>query len=130
MGADATRNILRLFLIPGMYHCGGGDGMTSVDVLSPLILWVENAKTPDSLVASRNDADAGVGRGRTIYAFPATSVLATGADPNNPSAWHAGAQLTVPAKLYANWAGAELFKPGYKQQCGFTGQSFTCQPSR
>jgi hypothetical protein len=130
LGADASRNLLRLFLIPGMYHCGGGDGMTSVDILSPLIAWVENGKAPDSLVASRNDSDASVGRGRTLYAFPATSVLAAGADPNNPSAWHAGSPLAVPTKLYASWAGAELFKPGYEQQCGFVGQTFVCKPTR
>jgi feruloyl esterase len=128
IGADASRNILRLFLIPGMYHCGAGDGMTSVDVLSPLTAWVETSKAPDSIIASRNDADAATGRGRVVFAYPATSALASGADPDHPASWHAGPPISVPAKLYSNWAGASLFKPGYEQECGFQAQTFTCHP--
>jgi hypothetical protein len=34
--------VLCLFLIPGLYHYGGGVGLTSVDVLAPLMQWVES----------------------------------------------------------------------------------------
>jgi hypothetical protein len=129
LGAS-SRDMLRLFLIPGMYHCGGGDGFTSVDPLTPLMAWVEGGDAPDSLIASRSDADAAAGKGRTIAAWPATSVLTKGEDPELPASWNAGPLLTVPAKLYATWAGARLFKPGYEKECGFDGAKFSCRSAR
>ncbi len=126
----ATRDVLRLFLIPGMYHCGGGDGLTSVDALTPLMTWVEEGSAPDSLIASRSDADAAANRGRTIAAWPSTSVLTKGADPDLPASWHEGPPLVVPAKLYATWAGARLFVPGYEKECGFDGATFSCRSKR
>ena len=43
----------RLFLAPGMGHCGGGPGPNSWDKLVPLVDWVENG------VATRiTDCDA------------------------------------------------------------------------
>ncbi len=130
MGAAAGRGVLRLFLVPGLYHCGGGDGVSSVDVLTPLMAWVEGGVAPDALVASRTDADAAAGKGRRIYAWPATSVLATRADPERPASWRAGPPLPVTGKLYQTWAGAALFEPGYEQECGFDGSSFACRPKR
>jgi feruloyl esterase len=129
MGA-ASRDVLRLFLIPGMYHCGGGDGLTSVDALTPLMAWVEEGKAPDSLIASRSDADAAMGKGRTIAAWPATSVLTKGADPDLPASWHEGPPLVVPEKVYATWASARLFQSGYEKECGFDGAKFSCRNKR
>jgi feruloyl esterase len=129
MGA-AAKDVLRLFLIPGMYHCGGGDGLTSVDVLTSLMGWVEEGKAPDALVASRTDADAAAGKGRTLYPFPATSTLKPGADPELPASWQPGPPIKVPAKLYQSWVGAKLFTSGYQQECGFDGPNFVCRPKR
>jgi len=129
LGAS-SRDMLRLFLIPGMYHCGGGDGLASVDALTPLVAWVEGGDAPDSLIASRSDADAASGKGRTIAAWPATSVLTKGADPELPASWHEGPPLVVPAKLYATWAGGRLFAPGYQRECGFDGAKFSCRDTR
>ena len=64
MGGTAARDVLRLFLIPGMYHCNGGEGPTSVDVLTPLMQWVEQSRAPDALVVSLSDSTAAAGRGR------------------------------------------------------------------
>jgi feruloyl esterase len=129
LGAS-SRDMLRLFLIPGMYHCGGGDGLGSVDALTPLVAWVEGGDAPDSLIASRSDADAASGKGRTIAAWPATSVLTKGADPDLPASWHEGPPLVVPAKLYATWAGGRLFAPGYQRECAFDGAKFSCRDKR
>ncbi len=52
MGAGTT-NFFRLFMVPGMFHCGGGIGCGSFDKLTPLMKWVEQGAAPDSIVASR-----------------------------------------------------------------------------
>lgn len=55
MGASAAERMMRLYMIPGMSHCGGGDGFPQIDTLSPLIAWVERGQAPAMLVADRID---------------------------------------------------------------------------
>jgi feruloyl esterase len=43
----------RLFMIPGMMHCGGGVGPDRFDALSPMVDWVEKGHAPDKIVASQ-----------------------------------------------------------------------------
>ena len=42
----------RLFLVPGMTHCGGGQSTDRFDMLSAIQAWVENGTAPDRIVAS------------------------------------------------------------------------------
>ena len=42
----------RLFMVPGMGHCGGGDGTSSFDMIAALEQWVEKGKAPDQIVAA------------------------------------------------------------------------------
>lgn len=42
----------RLFLIPGMTHCGGGQSTDQFDMLSAIQEWVEKGRAPDRVVAS------------------------------------------------------------------------------
>ena len=44
---------IRLFLAPGVHHCGGGEGAWQVDFLSVLEEWVERGDVPERLTASR-----------------------------------------------------------------------------
>src|SRR5262245_38985305 len=48
-----TRDFFRLFMVPGMAHCGGGIGPDQSDAVTAVIDWVEASKAPDSIVASR-----------------------------------------------------------------------------
>jgi feruloyl esterase len=43
----------RLFMVPGMGHCGGGDGTSTFNMISALEQWVEAGQAPDSIPASR-----------------------------------------------------------------------------
>lgn len=49
-GVAATQDFYRLFMVPGMGHCAGGEGAWSIDYLSSLERWVEQGKAPDELV--------------------------------------------------------------------------------
>ena len=44
---DAARNS-RLYMDPGVQHCGGGNGADSVDLLTTLTRWVEQNEAPGS----------------------------------------------------------------------------------
>ena len=48
-----TADFARLFMMPGVAHCGGGVGPDRVDAVTAVIDWVEKNKAPDSLVASK-----------------------------------------------------------------------------
>jgi feruloyl esterase len=52
-GTAKVQSSYRLFMVPGMAHCRGGDGTSSFDMLSALQQWVENGKAPDRIEASR-----------------------------------------------------------------------------
>jgi feruloyl esterase len=68
MGASTT-DFARLFMVPGMFHCGGGVGTSVFDVGTPLIQWVESNKAPDGITASRV-VSGKVVRTRPLCAYP------------------------------------------------------------
>jgi Tannase and feruloyl esterase len=49
---DGIQNFARLFLLPGVYHCGGGPGPDRFDALGALEGWVERGVAPRRIVAS------------------------------------------------------------------------------
>jgi hypothetical protein len=53
--ADAQ---IRLFMIPGMMHCGAGVGPTDFDLLGPMDRWVESGAAPERIVAKEYDPPA------------------------------------------------------------------------
>ncbi len=44
MGKTRTEAFSRLYMLPGVYHCGGGEGPSLVDLLTPIMAWVEKAR--------------------------------------------------------------------------------------
>ncbi len=60
---------VRLFLAPGMGHCGGGEGPNAFDKVSALERWVEQGKAPDALIAS-HAANGKVDRTRPLCPYP------------------------------------------------------------
>jgi hypothetical protein len=58
-GAQAARANSRLYIAPGVAHCGGGEGADSVDLLAAMMQWVEAGSAPGTLVASKREAGTG-----------------------------------------------------------------------
>lgn len=48
-----TPEFFRLFMVPGMTHCGGGVGPDRNDAVSAVIDWVEKSKAPESILATQ-----------------------------------------------------------------------------
>jgi feruloyl esterase len=66
-GAEKVATWSRLFLVPGMGHCGGGPALDQFDMLSAVVDWVEKGVAPDSIVAT---GPAFPGRRRPLCAYP------------------------------------------------------------
>jgi len=67
IGRKARDNV-RLFMIPGMGHCGGGDGPSTVDMLSEIDNWVATGDAPERIIAS-NPSNA-TPRTRPLCPYP------------------------------------------------------------
>lgn len=44
----------RLFMVPGMGHCGGGEGPNTFDMIDALEQWVEHGNAPNQIVATHS----------------------------------------------------------------------------
>lgn len=58
LGQGEADKMMRLFLIPGLYHCAGGDGFNQFDIVSPLMAWVEGGAAPDVVMAAHVEQPA------------------------------------------------------------------------
>lgn len=72
-GRRAVEEYARLFLAPGMYHCGGGIGPNTFDALTTLEQWVEQGQAPASIVATKTSGP-GTNRSRPLCPFPQHAV--------------------------------------------------------
>jgi len=72
-GASKVQPFYRLYMVPGMAHCGGGEGTSTFDMMTALEGWVEKGQTPDQIPASRvrnGQAD----RTRPLCPYPQVAV--------------------------------------------------------
>lgn len=72
-GAKKSESSVRLFMVPGMGHCAGGDGTSTFNAMAALSDWVEQGKAPAQIPAShatRGQTD----RTRPLCPYPQTAV--------------------------------------------------------
>ena len=84
---EDIQDFYRLFMVPGMAHCGGGPGANAFgngingpnpldaadDLLSALDRWVENRVAPDKIIATKyvnNDPTQGIAFQRPLCVYP------------------------------------------------------------
>jgi feruloyl esterase len=65
----ATSNWARLFMVPGMGHCGGGEGPDTFDTTTLIERWVERGHAPQRIIASHVTAGK-VDRTRPLCPYP------------------------------------------------------------
>ena len=71
--ADA-REYVRLFMLPGVLHCAGGNAPGDVAWLRAMVDWVEKGVAPEQLTASKRDSTGTVVRSRPLCAYPRRAV--------------------------------------------------------
>jgi Tannase and feruloyl esterase len=91
-GMAATQDFARLFMVPGMDHCGNqtnGPGIahTGIDPLTALEQWVEQGKAPTELIATKTapTGNQTLWR-RPVCAYPRIARY-KGGDPTDPSSF-------------------------------------------
>jgi len=68
-GEEKTATFFRLFMAPGMGHCGGGPGPNTFDALSALDKWVTEGEAPEKIVASHS-SEGKIDRTRPLCPYP------------------------------------------------------------
>ena len=72
-GAARIQGSYRLFMAPGMAHCGGGEGPNAFDMMDALEQWVQHGKAPDRIIASHS-TNGVVDRTRPLCPYPQVAV--------------------------------------------------------
>jgi feruloyl esterase len=68
-----VNDYFRLFLMPGVLHCGGGAGPDSADWTAAIVDWVEKGKAPERIIASKTTNGA-VARTRPLCQYPQRAI--------------------------------------------------------
>ena len=66
---SSVSDFFKLYMVPGMFHCGGGVGPSVFDALTPLVEWVDKGTIPSTIVAERI-LDGKVDRTRPLCPYP------------------------------------------------------------
>jgi len=85
-GRAATIDFFRLFLAPGVNHCGGGPGPDDIDALSSLETWVERGTAPDVIVA-RHVTNGVIDRSRPMYPYPVLARYSGSGSPTDAASY-------------------------------------------
>jgi feruloyl esterase len=148
MGAATVEQFARLYLFPGGDHCGGGEGPFDMDLLSPIMAWVEHGTQPFAIIASHRGGRGGppagippampprgapsegtpsrVDRTRPAFPYPLTTRYnGSGSidDARNFGPGHAA--LVDPGAL--QWLGASFYAPGHTLWCQGEGATLQCR---
>jgi len=68
-----AQDFFRLFMLPGVLHCGGGAGPDTVDWTTAIADWVEKGQAPDRLIA-RKVMSGAVKTSRPVCPYPQHAV--------------------------------------------------------
>lgn len=85
-GPGEVNEFYRLFLAPGVAHCGGGMGPVPQDPLAVLVDWVEHGIPPETLPAVTTNGEGDLVT-RDLCAWPARSKYIGVGDPKRASRW-------------------------------------------
>jgi feruloyl esterase len=85
MGSKA-KNDVRLFMVPGMGHCPGGNGASTFDIdsLNMLLEWKKTNKAPDQLIA-QHKANGAADRKVLVCAYPKIAAFKGSGSMDDPA---------------------------------------------
>ena len=85
-GMTKTQASARLFLVPGMHHCGGGPGPDQFDTLSAMENWVEHGVAPAAIVA-RTKPEVAAKHALKLCPYPQQGRYSGAGDVQDPANW-------------------------------------------
>ena len=80
-------SFVRVFPVPGMCHCSGGQAVANYDAFAALVKWVEHSAAPAALAATAGPGSPWPGRERPVCAYPAVARYNGAGDPEKASSF-------------------------------------------
>jgi feruloyl esterase len=103
-GQAATEKFARLFLMPGMSHCSGGQGPNSFDALTAILNWVERGAAPKSLLTTQAPTQADPVKSLPAYPYPLMATYNGTGSVDVASSYHAALPVTT-FNAHIHWLG-------------------------
>ncbi|MBR7827339.1 tannase/feruloyl esterase family alpha/beta hydrolase [Actinospica sp. MGRD01-02] len=125
-GLAATERFAKLYLLPGVAHCGGGQGPNKFDALTAITAWVTEGTAPTSLLATSTDSSGTVTASLPIYSYPDIAVDTTGG-PATSAASYTPQVSRAEQNLNISWLGS--FGSGYEQVSGWVDGQWVTRPA-
>jgi hypothetical protein len=96
----SRREQVRLFMVPGMDHCGGGEGASTFDTIGATDAWATSGKAPERIVATRTpspnpNAPKLPPISRPLCPYPQTAAYDGKGDVNSEKSFQCGVWVTV-----------------------------------
>jgi feruloyl esterase len=114
MGAATVSKFYRLYMFPGVYHCGGGYGPNVFDLLTPLMNWVEQGQAPTRVVAALVSGGTGAAGTGSVTG---TVELTRPVYPYPEEVRYSGSGSTTEASSFTGFP----FTSGYEEWCDLDG---------
>ena len=80
-------NYIRLFLLPGVLHCGGGPGPSQADWLELAVNWVEHGEAPERVIVSKSGGKGG-SISRPVFPYPKKAIYKGKGNPNKETSFN------------------------------------------
>ncbi|MFJ1766858.1 tannase/feruloyl esterase family alpha/beta hydrolase [Amycolatopsis sp. NPDC088138] len=122
MGGGRVDAFARLYLFPGVAHCGGGDGPNTFDILTPVMAWAESGRPPGKVVASNAT------RSRPVYPYPAVARYDGTGSVDDAANFVPVTPRSEPGPGY-HWVGERLYSGDYQTWCRADGTTLRCRPT-
>ncbi|HSD38928.1 MAG TPA: tannase/feruloyl esterase family alpha/beta hydrolase [Rhodocyclaceae bacterium] len=128
MGEQRADKFVKLYLLPGVTHCGGGEGPDTIELLQPLMAWVEGRVEPGKVITSKVVGGV-VTRTRPVFPYPAVARYVGNGSINDAVNFVAATPYYHERHDEGDWEGKDLFSHGYQANCKAVGTQLVCNPS-
>ncbi|GAA3636047.1 tannase/feruloyl esterase family alpha/beta hydrolase [Lentzea roselyniae] len=106
-----TPDWARLFVVPSIWHCQGGDTLTDFDPFKELVSWVEGGQAPHRVIATGRDAAGNVVRTRPVFPYPLRAKYDGSGSVDDAANFVAAPGFGFSDRI--RWAGEDLYhRPG------------------
>jgi feruloyl esterase len=137
LGPEVLETFERLYLLPGVSHCGGGEGPSHIDLVSAMLAWVERGVAPGEIRTASRGEPSNFGQPeveggkpaselapappmaaaveplpnltRPVYPYPYVARYKGFGDPTDTASWERGEPKET-VRLHT-WPGEDLFGP-------------------
>jgi tannase/feruloyl esterase len=90
-----ARDYFRMFLMPGVGHCGGGPGPDRADWITAIEQWVEQDIAPEAVVATKADDQGKAVMERPLCSYPQAAQYDDSGDKNAAASFSCGVSSTA-----------------------------------